>query len=84
MSVRRLTTDTEGEAVTRLQKWAVGLWVVLMLVGGGLTLAIQDDSRSGELDGWSQIPESCRSAIPSPMPTGEFVYHCGYSGSTGR
>ncbi|MFB7665880.1 hypothetical protein ACFC1R_18320 [Kitasatospora sp. NPDC056138] len=67
--------------MTRLQKQLVGLWVVLMLVGGGLALAIRDDSRGGRQYGWfsttpTKSPDPCRPRIPSPAPTGTTLVIC--------
>ncbi|MDH6126468.1 hypothetical protein P3T39_003425 [Kitasatospora sp. GP82] len=69
--------------MTRLQRWSVGLWLVLMLAGGSLTLAMQDGS-SGERFHWepsapTRSPDPCPARLPSPAPTGTHLVICAAS-----
>ncbi|WP_328501666.1 hypothetical protein OG828_17445 [Streptomyces sp. NBC_00457] len=56
----------------RLWRWAVTVWAVAVVVGGGLTLWLQDSAEPPEPYGWEEtasptpsLPEDFESLCPS-------------------
>ncbi|MGN9760532.1 hypothetical protein [Streptomyces sp. SD31] len=78
---------TVGERLRRVWRWVVWVWMVLVAVGGGLTLFIQDSvgARAPYVgEGRSPMPTSMATAPtdggdcprPTPEPGGTVAYAC--------
>ncbi|MEV1078830.1 hypothetical protein AB0I98_11345 [Streptomyces sp. NPDC050211] len=59
----------------RLWRWAVTVWAVAVVVGGGLTLWLQDSAEPPEPYGWEETEDPApllRSDVESLCPSATF------------
>jgi hypothetical protein len=63
-----------GLARRKAWRWAVAVWLVAVVVGGGLTLWLRDSAEPAPAAGWEQssptpsLPEGGQSQCSSPVP----------------
>ncbi|QNP70287.1 hypothetical protein IAG44_13080 [Streptomyces roseirectus] len=56
-----------GGRGARVRRWVVAVWAALVVVGGGVTLWLQDSARPPAPRGWYEAPSS----LPTP-PTASY------------